>query len=89
MRQQVRRSADEVGRHAFFRHGEPVLLASEGDAAHEENHVFREGAHHLEPFEILRCLARLSAVDAVPVLPGGYRHAGDGEVFVQFVKSGR
>ena len=89
VRQQVRRSADEGGRHAFLRHGEPVFLASEGDAAHEENHAFREGTHHLEPFEILRRFARLSAVDAVPVLPGGNRHAGNGKVFIQFIKSGR
>ena len=84
-----RRSADEVGRHAFLRHREPVFLAPDGNAAHEEDHVFRQGAHHLEPLEILRRLARLFAVDAVPVLPGGNRHAGDGEVFVQFIKSGR
>ena len=84
-----RRSADEVGRHAFFRHGEPVLLASEGDAAHEEDHVFCECPHHLEPLEILRRFARLSAVDAVPVLSGGNRHAGNGKVFIQFIKSGR
>ena len=89
MRQQVRRSANEIGGHAFFRHGEPVLLTSEGDAAHEENHVFREGAHHLEPLEILRRFAGFSAVDAVPVLSGGNRHAGNGKVFIQFIKSGR
>ena len=84
-----RRSADEVGRHAFFRHREPVFLAPEGNAPHEKDHVFCECPHHLEPLEILRRLARLSAVDFVPVLSGGNRHAGDGEVFVQFVKSGR
>ena len=30
-----------------------------------------------------------SAVDAVPVLSGGNRHAGNGKVFIQFIKSGR
>ena len=83
-----RRSADEVGRHAFLRHREPVFLAPEGDAAHEKDHVFCECPHHLEPLEILRCFARLSAVDAVPVLSGGNRHPGNGEVIVRLVKGG-
>ena len=84
-----RRSANEIGGHAFFRHGEPVLLASEGNAPHEKDHVFCECPHHLEPLEILRRFARLFAVDAVPVLSGGNRHAGNGKVFIQFIKSGR
>ena len=68
-----RRSADEVGRHAFLRHREPVFLAPEGNAPHEKDHVFCECPHHLEPLEILRRFARLFAVDAVPVLSGGNR----------------
>lgn len=63
-------------------------LAPDGNAAHEEDHAFRQGAHHPEPLEILRRLAWFSAVDAVPVLTGGNRHPGNGEVFVQLVKGG-
>ena len=70
----------------YFR--QAVGLFPQGDALHQESHVPGQGAHGLQTLLVLGRLPRSSAVDAVPVLAGGYGHAADGEEFVQFVKGG-
>ena len=81
-------SADEVGEGLRFPLRQTVFFLGVGNGFDEETHVAGEGAHHLHAFSVLFAFSGTCAVDAVPVLTGGNRHAGDGEKFVQFVKGG-
>ena len=58
------------------------------NALHQERHVAGKRAHGLQAFAILERLARRAAMHAVPVLAGGNRHAGNGEILVKFIKGG-
>ena len=65
-----------------------VFFFSQSDALHKESHIFGQSPHCLQTLLILSCLARLPAMDAVPILAGGYGHAADGEELIQLVKGG-
>ena len=75
--------SDEVGALEGLPLRDAVGLFAQLDALHQEDHVPGQGAHALKALCVLRGLAGLPAVDAVPVLAGGDGHAGDAEELVQ------
>lgn len=66
--------------------GQAEPFFAESDALHKEGHISCERAHGLQSLLILFRLSLLSAVYAVPVLTGRYRHSADGEILVELVK---
>ena len=82
-------SADEVRGDPLFLFRQAELLLAERDTLHQKRHVARERAHRLPALSVLLRLARCAAVDAVPVLAGRDRHAGDGEILVELIERRR
>ena len=78
--------SDEMRRNAGFLLRKAELFLSKRDAAHQEGHVAGQNAHGLQALAVLLCLPCRAAVDAVPVLAGGHRHAGDREIFIQLIE---
>ena len=80
--------SNEVGGLTGFFFRQAVLFFAKGNAFHQKRHVPGQSAHGLEALRVLDGLPRQSAVDAVPILAGGYWHPRDGEELVQFIEGG-
>ncbi len=78
--------ADKIGSLERFPLRKPVFFLAPFNAPHQERHIPGKGTHGLQTLRVLRRLSGSQAVDAVPILAGGYRHPGDGKEFIQLVE---
>lgn len=86
----IRRSSDEICAHYRLFFGKrDACGASRLDGTKQPRHILTESIHGLHALEILFCLIGVAAVDLIPILRGNYRHAGDGEIFVELIKRSR
>lgn len=76
---------DKIRLAGRFLFREAVLRPPEGNALDQEGHIAGQGAHRLQALLIAGSFSGRCSVDAVPVLTGGDRHAGDRKIFVQLV----
>ena len=65
-----------------------IFFLAKLDGLHKKCHILCKHPHRLLAFLIHLCLPFLTAVNTVPVLAGGHRHPGDGEILVQLIKGG-
>ena len=68
--------------------GQADLLLTQLKGLHHKRHVMPQCPHGLQAFGILRYFLSGAAVDHVPILAGGYRHPGHGEILVQHIEGG-
>lgn len=60
-----------------------------GKALQHPGHVAADVAHGLHPFQIFAHFVRRHAMDHVPICRGNDRHAGNAEIFLNDIDSGR
>ena len=78
----------EVGLRDRFLLRQAELRLAQLDGLHQERHVASQRPHGLHSLLVLPYLLRRVAVDHVPILAAGHRHAAYSEVLVQRVEGG-
>ena len=78
----------KIGRGDRFLLRQAELRLAQLDGLHQERHVASQRPHGLHSLLVLPYLLRRIAVDHVPILAAGHRHAAYSEVLVQRVEGG-
>ena len=74
--------SNEVRPDTFFQLRQTKHFFTHSNTLDQKCHIISKCSHNLKALSILLCLICVSAMNAVPVLAGCYRHTGDCEKFV-------